>query len=454
VDVHQIKKFAENLSASQKSQVEKSFGRALVGMVRGSVPLNDWYLVMPLDPTLDNLQDWFDEMPGRAIEALATDTDLALTAPEVEQIEAWRSAPGRVIGWKALDFCEKLAADYPYVVDYYLFGGRERIKDAVAELAKLIGRDDQLRASDPGSDLGTQVASRDAALLQPGEVREHLSRLGRVLDTDPHFRYGFGLDINRPELHLEDGLVAASQEAIPGDLWLTFKIYERSAQSLEERPIPIQLEFQFEEESDEHQAFRDWIKYGKPAEAPATITADLPGQLKRGPMTGKVSPPPQNESPESYRLRLRVVAPDATELAQLNFIMRSTRGLTNTAAWVSGTDDSGFQMTPTSNCGRWVNSEGDWPPSERRCTAGSSWSAWSHIEARRPARFAGSGRPVLRQRVRSVLLVGVGVRTGPRSTVSPPWLPTGRSQILGRQPRIVWMPNRLSKISRSSTARA
>lgn len=340
-DVHQIKKFADNLSASQKSQVEKSFGRALVGMVRRNVPLNDWYLVMPLDPTLDNLQDWFDEMPGRAIEALATDTDLALTAPEVEQIEAWRSAPGRVIGWKALDFCEKLAADYPYVVDYYLFGGRERIKDAVAELAKLIGRDDQLRASDPGSDSETQVASRDAALLQPGEVREHLSRLGRVLDTDPHFRYGFGLDINRPELHLEDGLVAASQEAIPGDLWLTFKIYERSAQSLEERPIPIQLEFEFEEESDEHQAFRDWIKYGKPAEAPATITADLPGQLKRGPMTGTVSLPPQNESPESCRLRLRVVTPDATELAQLNFTMRSTRGLTNTAAWVSGTDDSG-----------------------------------------------------------------------------------------------------------------
>ena len=52
---------------------------------------------------------------------------------------------------------------------------------------------------------------------------------------------------------------------LPGDLWLTFKIYERSAQSLEERPSPIQLKFEFEEESDEHQAFKDWINYGKPA---------------------------------------------------------------------------------------------------------------------------------------------------------------------------------------------
>jgi hypothetical protein len=36
-------------------------------------------------------------------------------------------------------------------------------------------------------------------------------------------------------------------------------------------------------------------------------------------MTGKVRLPPQNESPEPYRLRLRVVGPDATELAQPNF---------------------------------------------------------------------------------------------------------------------------------------
>ena len=34
-------------------------------------------------------------MPEKAIEALKTDTDLALTAAELEQIEAWRSAEDR-----------------------------------------------------------------------------------------------------------------------------------------------------------------------------------------------------------------------------------------------------------------------------------------------------------------------------------------------------------------------
>ena len=30
-----------------------------------------------------------------------------------------------MIGWKGLDFCEGFAADYPYVVDYYLHGGAQ-----------------------------------------------------------------------------------------------------------------------------------------------------------------------------------------------------------------------------------------------------------------------------------------------------------------------------------------
>jgi hypothetical protein len=245
-DVYQIKKFAQNLSANQKGQVEKSFGRALVGMLRKDVPLANWYLVMPLDPTLENLQDWFDELPAKAIEAVRTDAELALTDDELGRVEEWRSAPERVIAWKGLDFCEKLAADYFYVVDYYLFGGRERIMDAVAEVAKLITRDDQLRDADLGADGDPTAGDRDAALLQPGELEDHLARLGRVLDTDPHFRYGFGVSPIRPELHPEEGIIAASQEEIAGDLWLTFKIYQRSAQSLDERPIPIELKFEFE----------------------------------------------------------------------------------------------------------------------------------------------------------------------------------------------------------------
>jgi hypothetical protein len=140
-DVYQVKKFAQNLTADQKSQIVTSFGRVLLGMVRRNVPLNDWYLVLPLDPTLENL-DWLKGVPERAIERLKRDEKLQpqLTDEELERIRTWLGVPDRIIDWKGLPFCESLAAAYPYVVDYYLHGGRERLREAVADLAKLLGR--------------------------------------------------------------------------------------------------------------------------------------------------------------------------------------------------------------------------------------------------------------------------------------------------------------------------
>lgn len=341
-DVYQIKKFAQNLSANQKSQIEKSFGRALIGMLRKDVPLADWYLVLPLDPTLENFQEWFAEMPPKAIEALKADTDLALTDDELARIEEWRSARGRIITWKGLDFCERLAADHPYVLDYYLEGGNQRIRDVVADLASIIKRDDQLRGAQSQNVQGEQqeAASQGSALLQPAEVEDHLARLGAVLNTDPHFLYGWGVQPIRPELQPEPGLIAATQQLVAGDQWLTFKIFERSAQSLDERPIPMELKFEFEEDSPEHQAFKDWVKYGKPAEAPATLDANLPGGLSRGPMSGKATLPPQNESTAPYRLRFGIAGPEETLLAERGFTMRSTRGVDNVSGWIHGTDDS------------------------------------------------------------------------------------------------------------------
>ena len=149
-----------------------------------------------------------------------------------------------MISWKGLNFCENLAADYPYVVDYYLHGGRERLRDAVTELSKLLQVDPSVRMHEDAAVARPREGS--AALLEPGEIREHLQRLDRVLDTDPHFRYGWSLDWHRPDLPPEPRLVAATQEAISGGRWLTFKIYQRSAQSLDERPIPLELTFNFE----------------------------------------------------------------------------------------------------------------------------------------------------------------------------------------------------------------
>lgn len=89
-------------------------------------------------------------MPEKQLGVLRADTKLNLIDPELEQMEAWLHAPGRVIGWKGLPFCENLAASYPYVVDYYLHGGRNRIIAAVDSMSKLLDLDRELDQVGPG----------------------------------------------------------------------------------------------------------------------------------------------------------------------------------------------------------------------------------------------------------------------------------------------------------------
>jgi len=57
LDVYQIKYFHGTLTASQKGQVEKSFRRVLIGLVRRGIPLADWYLLAPVDNTIDAQRD-------------------------------------------------------------------------------------------------------------------------------------------------------------------------------------------------------------------------------------------------------------------------------------------------------------------------------------------------------------------------------------------------------------
>lgn len=347
-DVYQIKKFATNLDASQKRQVEDSFQRVLIGLVRRGIPLADWYLVMPLDPTIENALDWFAGMPDAVISRMFSDEKLGLTDEERDAIKAWRETPERIIEWKGLTYCEALASKFWFVADYYLHGGSERIKSAVAEVAKILQRDVTL-----------PHASTDApgsSILEPRELREHLDRLGRVLDGDPHFRYGFSVDPTAPQLLEEPGLIAAAQEIAPDGMCITFRIFERFAEALNERPIPIKVQFQFEPESAEQRAFDDWRKYGKPLTAAVSMDADLPGGLG-GSFNNATATILPASGGTKYENRYRIIDPDGGVLAELRFSSSSTTGLDRTGAWIQGRDTSGIvsiegQLDATNRSGK------------------------------------------------------------------------------------------------------
>jgi hypothetical protein len=332
IDVYQIKKFYETLTANQRGQVEKSFRRFLLGFVRGGWPIADWYLMMPVDPTSEKDSEWFAKMPNATIATMFKDAELKLTEDEKEHITSWRNAPGRVIKWEGRNTCDNLAAKYPYVVDYFVFDGRERLRGAVAQLGAIIHRD-----------LSLPDASQDssAALLTPSEVQVHLQRLQSVLDTDPHYRYAWGFSPTLPEINQEEDLVAATQLTQSDGSTLTFKIYQRFPESLSERPIPIKLKFAVGDATFDREAFEMWRKYGKPLTAPAEVEADLPGGLGDA-MSGTVAQVTLHPSGHRYEARFRIRKPDNTFGVTLSFSITVSTGSDGTGTWEHGTDHTGF----------------------------------------------------------------------------------------------------------------
>lgn len=70
-DVYQVKKYAANLNSTQRTKIVESFSRLMIGLVREGLPINDWYLVTPLDPTvIKDLRGWFNDLPESAISSM------------------------------------------------------------------------------------------------------------------------------------------------------------------------------------------------------------------------------------------------------------------------------------------------------------------------------------------------------------------------------------------------
>jgi hypothetical protein len=344
-DVYQIKYFHQSLNASQKSQIDKSFRRMLIGLVRRQIPVADWYLVMPLDPTTDNLLDWFNAMPDRVIADMLDDTKFTklekneqpLTDAEKAKITAWRSAEGRIIQWEGRTRCISLAARYPYVVDYYVHGGQAHIMEAFKDLASVLKTDKAL--ADPAAD----DAEDGVALVTPADLQDHLFKLQRVLDTDPHFRYGISLDFRRPEILVEEDLVAASQMSEPDGQTITVRIYQRFDEALRERPIPIKVTFLTSDATFDRKSFDMWRKYGMPLiAAPAEVETDLPGGLGDDMSGGVTQVTTLGTVGHTYQARFRFRTPDGITSPELLFSLTASTGPEGTGVWEKGTDATGL----------------------------------------------------------------------------------------------------------------
>jgi hypothetical protein len=342
-DIYQIKKFTGKLEPSQKHQIEKSFRRVLVALVRHNVEVRHWYLVTPQNPTLPNHQGWFASMPEKAAEALFVDAKVSLSDEEKDRIRSWMATRDRIIDWRGLSYCESLVADYPYVVDYYLHGGHDRLAESNAELAKLLGMDQRLRNLELEAGKG-----RSVALLRPDEVSDHVARLARVLDTDPHYRFGISIDLDPSLLGgqassaaTEVGVMSASQQTVGADYWYTVRTYARSTQSSAEREMTLDTNLHFEEGTDDYARYQDWVKYGKPFRGVASLVTLSPEGSQLSPK-GTITLMSTPETIHRYRIRMRIAALSGGPLADLTLSMERTTGRDGRGWWIHGADDSGL----------------------------------------------------------------------------------------------------------------
>ncbi|MFF9818973.1 hypothetical protein [Streptomyces sp. NPDC014006] len=302
--VLQVKKFAENLKASQKRQIEKSLKRLTTYAQAQDVRVSRWDLVTPLDPTKENLQ-WLQGLP---------------TLPEV------------TVGWRGLIFVEGLVSEFPDVVDYYLRGGKERLQAAVADLTAL------LRQQSGATDGDEPLSAADAGKM--------LTTLSKQLNAyDPHYSY----DLHVTERPLDHSTINPERlmfvcQALDANPSVAIAVRARFSDAPSVRPIPLSLNIHVPQGSDLEQDVLNFRDYGTDLVLSAEnfdLTADLPGGLSPSPGAStllKISANPK-PSPTPQEVRFTITAPDGEELGSTLVVLTSgTTGLTGVGGVLRGVE--------------------------------------------------------------------------------------------------------------------
>ncbi|RFZ06941.1 hypothetical protein DSM43518_03409 [Mycobacterium marinum] len=317
VEIYQVKKFAENLDASQKSQIVKSHKRIRDYARTRNWTIDKWHLTLPLDPTPENTE-WLEELESTA--------DFPCVWEGLAQVEQWTAA-------------------HSDIVDYYLRDGRERLMEEIAQFVALSA----IPVNGP-----LAVRPEDFVGLEPDMVHTQLGTLRDTLNRrDPHFQYDIAVSQLPPDAprgtDTYPALVASASRKI-GDSYVTFHVLARGAESLHERPIMLSGTLTANVGSDEQREFDEFRTYGRAPAVPLDITdfsVELPGGLGGAFETGKllVTRPVGGET---FERRLSVLSPADETLAEVDFTMSPpVTNLDRTGSYNHGTDSVGFLAVET-----------------------------------------------------------------------------------------------------------
>lgn len=237
VDVYQIKKFAENLKSSQKAQIENSWQELSTTTAELHVKINSWHLVMPLDPTNENLK-WAKDL----VEPSGTEL-------------IWDGL-SRVDGW---------ASKHPEVIDYYFSNGKEEVSEYAARLLSMANLPD---CSDP--------------VILENRLRDLCSHLDKL---DPYYAYSVHV---LSEYDKRDDFCASVPGVVMSQILVTPGAGRIAIDVIEKTPIASMLHpFTFSVKiiagtDDEKEQAQNFIEYGMPFTALPAEVIDQDYQLPVG----------------------------------------------------------------------------------------------------------------------------------------------------------------------------
>lgn len=237
VNVYQIKKFAENLKSSQKAQIENSWKELLTTTADLHVKINSWHLVMPLDPTNENLK-WAKE----------------LVEPS-----------GTKFIWDGLSRVDGWASKHPEVIDYYFSNGKEEVSEYAAKLLSLANLPD---CSDP-------------AILE-NRLRDLCSNLDKL---DPYYAYSVHVlseyDKRDDLCPRVPGVVMSQILVTPGKGRIAVDVIEKTPIASMLHPMTFALKITAGTDDEKEQA-KNFIEFGMPLTSLPAEVIDQSCQLPVG----------------------------------------------------------------------------------------------------------------------------------------------------------------------------
>lgn len=237
VDIYQIKKFAENLKNSQKAQIENSWQELSATTAVLHVIINSWHLVMPLDPTNENLI-WAKE----------------LVEPS-----------GTKFIWDGLSRVDGWASKYPEVIDYYFSNGKEEVSEYAAKLLSMANLPD---CSDP--------------VILENRLRDLCSNLDKL---DPYYAYSVHVlseyDKRYDFCTRAPGVVMSQILVTPGAGRIAIDVIEKTPIASMLHPLTFSVKI-IAGTDEEKEQVQNYIEYGMPFTSLPAEVIDQDCQLPVG----------------------------------------------------------------------------------------------------------------------------------------------------------------------------